>query len=441
MREHLADLDQATFRQLRVTGRGQLAQVVWLYERPLDQPGLKAFHQNFGYGLAGRRIERSPLPFARHRWVSARGPAGDLDIADEPRPRAGLSDWLDERAELPIDPERGPGWHLGVLPMTDGSAAVSLVGSHCLFDGLGMLRTIAEAVDGTVRELGYSMPNSRKPGRAVVEDIRQTVRDVPAVGRALATAAKLLRQRTPTPATSKESHPVLSGGTENVVVPAVTVFVDIDDWDGAAHRLGGNSHSLLAGFSAQLAARVGRCRPTDGKVPLLIAISDRTVDDTRANALRFAGADVDPVGANIDLSPARAAIRRAVQDVRTLPDETLAVLPLARFLPKRVVRRSSAMLFGDLPVSCSNLGDVDPAVSRVDGTEADYVMLRPVDQNVRRGEIEYGGGQLVVAAGRVAGRMSIGVVAYQPGASNTKPRLRALAVEVLAAFGLSGEFV
>ena len=74
-----------------------------------------------------------------------------------------------------------------------------------------------------------------------------------------------------------------------------------------------------------------------------------------------------------------------------------------------------------------------------DGTVAEHGYLRAVDQNVRRRQIEGAGGQLVLVAGRVGGKMNIGVTAYEPGARNTKPRLRALAADVLAEFGISGE--
>ncbi|MGV0660692.1 hypothetical protein ABQE40_19725, partial [Mycolicibacterium pulveris] len=103
-------MDQAGFQLLRATGRGQLMQMLWIYEHPVDYEGLRRFHRNFGYGLAGRRIERSVLPFGRHRWVSSLGPVADLDIA-EPRSRSEVSDWFDERAQVPVDPEWGPGWH------------------------------------------------------------------------------------------------------------------------------------------------------------------------------------------------------------------------------------------------------------------------------------------------------------------------------------------
>jgi hypothetical protein len=64
----------------------------------------------------GRRIERSPLSFAWHRWVSDRTPP-DIDIAEHARPCAELSEWADERAQLPIDAELG-------LDLTPGRPAI-----------------------------------------------------------------------------------------------------------------------------------------------------------------------------------------------------------------------------------------------------------------------------------------------------------------------------
>ena len=160
----LALADQAFFAGQRAIGHEDVVQCVWVYQHPIDLDGLRRFHRNLGYGLLGRRIERSPLPFARHRWVSDPGPS-DIDIAECARPRAELSDWIDERAQLTVDAECGPGWHLGVLPLTDDATAVSLVASHYLVDGLGLGLTIAEAILGIRHDFGYPPPRSR-PRRA-----------------------------------------------------------------------------------------------------------------------------------------------------------------------------------------------------------------------------------------------------------------------------------
>lgn len=184
----LALVDQALFAGHRAASQKVIIEVVWVYEHGINLDGLRRFHRNLGYGLLGRRIERSPLPFGRHRWVVDRGPS-DIDIAERARPRAELSDWADERSQLPVDPERGPGWHLGVLPLTDGSTAVSLVLAHYLIDGLGLALVLADAILGNTHDLGYPPPHSRSRLRAVVQDARQTAQDIPEVVRAVVSAA------------------------------------------------------------------------------------------------------------------------------------------------------------------------------------------------------------------------------------------------------------
>lgn len=64
--------------------------------------------------------------------------------------------------------------------------------------------------------------------------------------------------------------------------------------------------------------------------------------------------------------------------------------------------------------------------------------MRGVDQNVTRRDIEAMGGQLVLVSVRVNGKISIGIVAYQLDAQNSKTRLRELAALTLKDFGLAG---
>ena len=89
-------------------------------------------------------------------------------------------------------------------------------------------------------------------------------------------------------------------------------------------------------------------------------------------------------------------------------------------------------------MSCSNVGDLPREFARVDGTPAEYVMLRGVDRHVTRQTLEQRCGLLTLVVGRIAGKMSINIVAYQPGAINTKAHLRELAAETLAEFELAG---
>lgn len=419
-------------------------QAVWVYEHVVDIDALRRFHHNLGYGLLGRRIERSSLPFGRHRWVSSLGPPSDLDIAHCARPRTELSDWIDERAQIPIDPEAEPGWHVGLLPLTDGSTAISLAISHCLADGLGALLTIAEAARGDPRDLGYPPRHSRTRLEAVVSDAREIAKGTPEMARALGAAARIAvrRRRDLSRATALRSTTTttLGDGDHEVLVPVVTAFVDADDWDTRAEALGGTRFSLFAGLAAKLGERMGRSRVEDGSVTLLIPISDRAANDTRANAMPFATAIVDPTQVTKDLTGARVVVRQAIKTLRDVPDETLQILPLIQLVPDRAVNRLADVYLGtaNLPVSCSNLGHVDPAVGRPDGTDAEYVMLRGLNQGVSRCTLEQAQGQLSLVCGQIGGKLSISVGAYQPGEKNTKVHLRALLARTLAEFGITG---
>lgn len=427
---------------MRATGRSAVVQAVWIYDRAVDLDGLKRFHHNLGYGLLGRRIERSPIPFARDRWVAYHGP--DIDIADRARPRAELSDWADERAQLPVDPEWGPCWHLGVLPFTDGTTAVSLVVSHCLVDALGAGSAIADAIAGKARDLGYPPPRSRTLMRALAQDARETLQDAPKITRALAAAAKQARSQRNT-AKSPAAQPATGRADDDhpVVVPMITVDVDCNDWDARAKALGGMSHHLLAGFAAKLGERMGRCHPGDGLVTLQLPISDRTEDDTRANALSFVSIEVDPAEVTRDLHGVRIANGQAFKRMREASNDSadfLSLAPLAPFTPRRVLRYAvyAAFAYDDLPVGCSNAGDVDPALGCPDGTPASHASARGGEQHVTRGHLERTRGQLTVWAARFGGTAGITIGAYQAGTHNSKPELRELAAQTLAEFNLTG---
>ncbi|MGA5466625.1 hypothetical protein [Mycobacterium sp. NPDC050041] len=402
---------------------------------------IQEFHRNLGTGLLGRRIERSPLRFARHRWVRWPGPG--LDVA-APRPRADVSAWANERARHPLDPECGPGgWHLGVLPLVEGGAAVSLVVSHSLADGLGICLAVADAVEGRVRDLGYPPPHARVRRKAVGEDARLTAREVPEMARAVAAAVRAGRANGAGLKSSVAAAPPAprrSGGRGDDVVdvPTVTVFVDQHEWDSRAAQLGGTSNSLFSGVACRLGVRLGRVRP-DRAVTLSFPVSERTEGDTRANALTSAVVSVDPSGAAQHLGTVRAAIKAALVDLAATPNELLGPLPLTPLVPRRLARRLAGVALGnaDLPIGCSNMGEMEPAVNRPDGTDADFMSVRLVEPGITRRTLDAMGGQLFLASGRAAGRVFLAVVAYSSGRQNSEEILRDTVLETLAEFELT----
>src|SRR6185437_1288506 len=121
------------------------------------------------------------------------------------------------------------------------------------------------ALSGITHDFGYPPPRSRTRLRALAEDARQTAQQAPDVGRALVAAAKQARNQRQNTAQSQKARPPTVSDTNNVadpvvVVPTVTVLVDLADWDARAEALGGTSKTLLAGFVAKFAEHVGRRR-------------------------------------------------------------------------------------------------------------------------------------------------------------------------------------
>ncbi|MGH3726118.1 MAG: hypothetical protein ACRDUS_18570 [Mycobacterium sp.] len=442
----LALADEALLAEHHAAGMNVIIQVTWLYGQAFDLEELRRFRDNLSRGLLGRRIERPALPIARHRWVLDQG-TPDIHIAERARPRAEFSDWVDERSQLAVDVESGPGWHLGVLPLDDGMTAISLVLSHNLIDGLGLALVIVEAVLGKTRDLGYPPPLARSRLRAVGQDARQTARDVPKAARALVVAAKLAREqvrskeangRSPAPRQVAVNAAVAD---DVVLVPALTIYVDLNDWDASAQALGGASHTLAAAFAAKFGERIGRRRVSDGAVTLQIPISDRTEDDTRAMALSYARVSIDPTPLTTDLRDIRAAVKQTLKTLKETSDESHQLLWLPSFAPKRTLKRMVDRMPADpdQSVFCSYLGDLSSMIGCPAGPIADFQNARATGQREKRRLLERTGGRMFILSARLNGRMFISVGAYQPGATNTNEALRELATHTLADFGLTGE--
>lgn len=429
----LEPLDQAVFDIERATGTANLLQCAWILPGTVNRQGLERFHQRLRRDLlVSRRIERSPLPFGRHRWVAS-SRFTDIEFATSARPRGDFSDWLNEQPGVALDPEHGPGWHLAVLPFTDGGCGVSLVVSHCLADGIGLCDALVNAVGD--RDAGARWPEaaSRRRSRALREDLRQTVRDASAIKRAAAAVLRMGRQK------RESADPTLierTGGDEMVVIPRATVFVDADDWDARAEALGGTSNTLLAAFAARLATGLRRVTP-DGFVTLDMPVNERTPGDTRAGAVRDAHVTVDPAPAAADLSGMRAAIKRALVQHRETVDDEMALMPLVPLLPRWVMRRMVNVVHGSATrVVSSNLGTINEAADRPDGTEADYFAMMWKYPHVTKELLHRGGGILALLSGRLHGRVFVSVFAYQPGHSNDQLPQRLL--DTLSEFSLSG---
>ena len=431
--------DQTYFTGERVTGATGMLQCVWVYDREVDIDGLRRFHRNLQRGRLSRRIERSPLPFARYRWVSAIGQP-DLEIVEKPLPRNEFEDWLRERANTTVlDAEHGPEWHLTVLPFTDGGTGVSLLISHSLTDGVGLCAALADAANGRRDPISWPAARSRSRWRAVREDARQTARDLPGIGRAVRAAARMARRGTGASTGScTGALAPLVGPDDTITMPTATIFVDTDEWDARARALGGTPNSLLTAVAARLAQRVGRIT-ADGSVTMDMPVNDRTPQDTRANAVVNVDFTVDPVLATTDLREIRAATKQAIMRRHETPDERWELFPLVPLLPLWLLKRMAGVAAGNATgVVASNLGEVDPAVYRPDGTEADFFTVKSALPGMTKAMMHRVGGMLAVLAGRVNRQIFVSVAAYQPGGPNSDADVQRDLAAVLSDFSLTG---
>jgi hypothetical protein len=427
-------VDQTIFRVERAADITNLIQCVWVYDRSIDIDGLRRFHGHLQNGRLSRRIERSPLPFSRHRWVSS-DDQRDIEVT-EPRPREEFDAWLTEQAGTALDAEHGPGWHLAVLPFTDGGTGVSLVASHCITDGVGLCEAVADAAVGRDHPRPWPAAGTRRKWQAVREDARQILSDAPAVGRAVVAAARFVKNNHAAGAVA--APPGLPAGTdEPITLPAATVFLDADGWDARAHELGGTSNTLFAALAARLAQQVGRVAP-DGSVTLTMPINGRTAGDTRANAITNVDIAVDPTGATTDLTEIRSATKQALIRSASEPDARWALTPLVLLVPERLGKRFvGAATNSAASVGASNVGDVDPAVNRPDGTHADYFAMRSLSWGMSTAMMHQLGGLLSFLSGRADGRVFVSVVAFDPDGLTTNDDLRQRVSAALSDFSLT----
>lgn len=435
----LAYIDQASFLGFRALGRGPLIQLTWTYTHDVDLEALGRFQHALGRGMLGRRIERSPLPFGRHRWVAWEPPAA-LDIRSGTWPRSEIPGWVQQRLAMPLDAEFGPPWHLGVLPLDSGGAAVCLTVAHTVGDGVGIAIAVTAAAQGITDPPGYPPPRSRSTARAVREDSRQSIGALREAGQALVSAVTVARNKRAEVRDSvrKSAHPEPGGSDAMVTVPSATLYVSAAEWDERASGLGGTSNSLFLGLAARLGALLGRVR-ADGSVELAVPVNERTPGELSGNALTGVTVITDPAPVTTDLRGVRQGFKAALSTLSEARHELAAPLPLTPLIPRRLARRLAGVALGSTAViGCSNIGTLDPAVNRPDGTDAEYFSMRAMESRISAGEIVQQGGLLFLVCTRVNGQVSVTVSFSDPAVSNTRDELLESLRGALADFRLTG---
>jgi hypothetical protein len=433
----LAYIDQASFLAMRANGHEPVQQLAWIYDHDIDVERLREVHANLGYGLLGRRIERSALPFGRHRWVAAHH-QGDLEVTPA-RAAAQLGAWLDEQGMVRVDPEHGPSWRMAMVPFSEGGGAVTLMVSHSVADVGAILLSLFAALGGMKSDLGFPAPGARTKRSALREDVKAFRQSVPDIRDAFKAAVPVLRDGRP--ATPRPKMPARVQETATAIRPTVFAVVDAAEWDARAKELGGNSGSLVAGFAVRLGYIAGQVRD-DGTVALNFPVSDRKENDTRANALTGMSVSGDPAEVLNNLATIRADLKAGLKEVADKPNPLLSSLALSPVTPKRVARRLEWLVLGEGPVvGCSNMGDVPDVLAQIDGTQAEFVLARGVQWPIGPAELDRIGNWLFVGSGRLNGKLLLFVTAWQVGSNNSREHFTELVRQALADFKLSGTFL
>lgn len=446
-------IDESFFLDFRAQGHGAMIQFIWIYEHDVDLVALRRFHHNLGASLLSRCVEPSPMPGGRSRWVSW-SPPSEFDVAERPRPRSELAAWTDEQTARPIALEGGPPWRLAVQPLAEGGAAVSLLVSHAVGDGVAINNAVVDAVMGTGADPGYPPPHSRTRMRGYLADARQMARDLPEAVRALVLSPraakevpmrvragldKRLARRGQTPGLPARQNAGPTRPNAGVPrLPSVTVLVDTGHWDERAESLGGTSNSLLIGFTSKLCAILGWV-DSDGLANIAIPVNERQHGDTRGNALTSAAMVVDPATAT-DLRAIRAGVKAALTKLTASRDTIMAPLALIPFVPRFLANRFQTVLQKSANVTCSHFGDLDPAVNRPDGTDAEWFYARHArtpamaDPALLR---RAGGIFFPVASGRLGGRLYASICYSDAAGSTTTGDLAGAVQQALEEFGVT----
>jgi hypothetical protein len=185
----------------------------------------------------------------------------------------------------------------------------------------------------------------------------------------------------------------VSDSAEPVTVPMVAAAIDVASFDQKVAELGGTRNALVAALAARLGRALDRVDP-DGNVMLTFPVSNR--------------------------------------------DAVMAPLPLIPYLPKVLVAQvEKAVLQEGLPIGCSNAGDMPPALSRIDGSPADFFIGRMIENGVTEQAFARRGGHLALGVTITDGTAAISIASWKVGGPNTAETLAKAVATAFGDFGLT----
>lgn len=438
--------DQGMYLAHKAGGQHAVIQMLWRYRRPVDMAGLERFADRLARGRLARLVRPAVLPFGRHRWGTAPVPMPALTVGKTVLAPAALWHWADAQVERPLDPALGPGWTLSAQGFSDGSTVVSLVVSHCIADGTVVALAVTEAVKGVVvpPPCRGGAEDRAGTGRALAGEVIRLLRDMPATLRALAGLVRVARARRREPAAvpPPACAPLAAGGEGDakVAFASVSLCVPLAEWDGRARQRDGNRLALLVAVTAAFAEALGRV--SDGKAKLVLPVSQREArSEGGGNRVALARMDIAVAEVRGSLRKLRRPVQGLLVRARREADPLSDLLPLVPFVPERAFSAAGQLALGaagDMPVTCSYLGDWQTEGLCIDASQADSFCFRGVDRAVTRRAMEARRGVATLLSGASPESLYLNFVAYQPGGVTTTGALRALVDGLMDEFGIAG---
>lgn len=430
----LCYMDQGSFVGLRALGHGPALHLTWLYPHAIDEAAVRQFSERLAPGLLGRLLQRSPLPWGRHRWVANPVP-GPVTWFRDPLPREYLPTLRRMLLDLPVDPERGPGWRLAVHALEGGGGALTMLVSHTIADMQATSQAIADAVAGRHLDHRFPAPSWRWSPIMLARDSVESVRALPGVWRALAALVRRSGNGRVSLSRSgfraRRSHDRFEPAAD---VPLLQVVMDAGACRQRASDLGVASNTLIMAFAARLAFRMGRV-DASGRVKLALPVSDRHSGDRRGNALRSITVMADPDACHNQPRALQRDLKASLASLIRHGDDLSPLFPLIPYVPLRLARHLAWVMLGaDLPVGCSLIGDLPPDMNRPCG-EASLLHVSLLERYTAS-ELERLGGVLFIPCFRVGERLLLTVSGYVPGRATTRAELAPFVREALADMGL-----
>jgi len=432
--------DQGSFLGLRALGRQPTLHLTWIYPHPLERAAVLQFARRIAQGLLGRVVQRSALPWGRHRWVASPVPPA-VTWRETPVAIEALQATRSDLFDLPIDPEHGPGWRLVVQPLNGGGTALSMLVSHTIADGQACVQALVSAITGQGLAHGLPARSWRWSPWMLVRDSAQSLHSLPAAWRAVNELWRNVHMIKPgklrpvPPLRHREdtlSDPV-------VEVPLVCVGMDAGLCEQLAMDRGVASNTLLLAFATRLAFRLGRVDAA-GQVKLALPVSNRQPGDRRGNALQPASVVVDPTVCHADLPGLQRQVRRAFADILRNGDGISMLAPLVLYVPRWLVRKMEWHALGaDLPVGCSMLGKLPTELGNPVG-KGELIQFSALERYTKSA-LERLEGLLFIVSYRIGDRQIVTVSGYQPDRATTRATLVPVVRAALDDIGLAATVV